>query len=142
MLKYRTYQFVYLAPTANNQREPKMLVPERVEAIYLECLYRYDDTTRKILTVISPIELHVLLHPDKIRTHKAEIESMLAMLPSVFHIENGDGAPISCARRTCSGEVWTMNTDTVNMVLVLGMAIDRVWLTRPCDDTEIWAHII
>ena len=119
-----------------------MLVAERVEAIYLECLYRYGNTTRKFLTVISPIELHVLLHPERVSSHKTEIESMLAMLPSAFHIKNGEGAPIGEARRTCNGEVWTINMDVVNMVLVLGMAIDRVWLTRPCDDTEIWALVV
>lgn len=119
-----------------------MLVPERVEAIYLECLYRYGNTTRKFLTVISPIELHVLLHPERVSCHKAEIELMLAMLPSEFHTKDGVGVPISEARRTCNGEVWTMNMDVVNMVLVLGMAIDRVWLSRPSDCTDVRVQII
>lgn len=115
-----------------------MLVPERVEAIYLECLYRYGSSTRKIITVISPIDLHVLLHPERVYSHKDEIESMLEMLPSIL----GWGAPISEARRTCTGEVWTMNMDVVNMVIVLGVAIDRVWLSRPSDCADVRVQII
>jgi hypothetical protein len=115
-----------------------VLVPERVEAIYLDCLYRYGSTTRKIITVISPIDLHVLLHPEKVHEHKDEIGLMLDMLPDIL----GWGAPACEARRTCSGEVWTMNMDVVNMVLVLGVAIDRVWLSRPSDCNDVIVQII
>lgn len=118
-----------------------MIFAERVEAIYLDCLYRMDDETRMFWTVINPIGVHIGLNPARVGSHLAEIESILAMFMPQFYEVNGPGAPLSDACYDYTGKMWASNLDMVHMIFVLGVAIGRVKLFKNPDNDSMQAQI-
>lgn len=120
-----------------------MIYAERVEAIYLDCLYRMDDETRMYWTVINPNGVHVGFNPARVGQHLADIESILSMFPPKFYEVNGPGAPLSEACHDYTGKMWASDLDQVVMIFVLGMAIGRVKIFKNPENYDfMWVQII
>lgn len=117
-----------------------MIYAERVESMYLDCLYTFQDETRLYWMVIDPNGLRVCLHPARVGKHLGEIESVLSMFPHKFYAVNGAGAPLHQACIDNTGNVWATDYSLVNKIFVLGIAIGRVDLYRD-GDGMMWARI-
>ena len=119
-----------------------MIYAERVESIYLDCLYSFSDEERLYWTVINPDSARIALHPARVGSHLGEIEAILEMFPVKFYAVNGPGAPISDACYDRSGNIWTSDISYVNKIFVLGVAIGRVRIFKnPNDYNYMWAQI-
>ena len=118
-----------------------MISAEHVEAMYLDCLYRFEDQARLYWMVIDPDGVRVCLHPGRVGEHLSEIESVLSHLPHMFYAVNGSGAPLSEACVDILGCTWASDYSHINKIFVLGVAIGRVELHRG-DDGKMWARIL
>lgn len=106
-----------------------MLVAERVEAVYLDCIFSFEDRTRLFWTVIGPSGMHVGLNPARVGRHLEEIESFLAQFPPNFYKVNGPLAKLQRPFLDRAGNQWTDDVEKVIMLVVLGIAIGRVEMT-------------
>lgn len=119
-----------------------MIYAERVEAIYLNCIYSFTDADRLYWVVINPDGVRITLHPARVGSHLGDIEAILEMFPAKFYAVNGPGAPISEACYDRAGNIWASDMSFVNMILVLGVAIGRVKLySNPENCNFMWSQI-
>lgn len=83
-----------------------VLDPERVEAIFLDCLFKDgEDTSNHI--VAEGISRTVGLNPERVEGHKAEIEALLDELPDQFKATGGGGDSFLNACQDKHGNQWT-----------------------------------
>ena len=83
----------------------QVLTPQRVDAIFADCLFRDGEDTGKAV-LVQGIVLNVGFHPGRLGSHKAEIEEMLAELPDEFKESSGGG--IGRVRLLVPREMWAI----------------------------------
>ena len=76
-------------------------------------------------------------HPGRLEMHKEEIGQMLAELPDVFKVSGGGGMSFLNACQTRDGEVWTGLQQTVDELVVLGIATGQA--TYLPEQRELWS---
>jgi len=68
----------------------QVLTSEKVEAIFMDCLFRDGEDTSNHIAVEGVVH-NVGFHPERLESHRAEIEAMLDELPEMFHEKSGGG---------------------------------------------------
>lgn len=112
----------------------KALNPQRVETVYQSCLI-----TDKLLDEgIEPVVVQGITNSfgfDKtaLTSHRSDIVEMLMELPEEFHVSGGGGSSFLNACNNRNGELWTGLHQTMEHLVVLGIAIEVVEYIFPRD---------
>lgn len=112
------------------------LTADNVQTVLKDCLFDHEPGKEEKATAPSAqgIIRTFLFDPKKLSSHKEDICSMLAELPDDFHESKGGGMSFLNACMTKTGEQWG-EQPTVDLLFVLGMAIDKV---KCCLPREMW----
>jgi hypothetical protein len=108
----------------------KELTPQNVKAILMDCLYKETELneakTAPLPGIPEPLKVKgvmrfVGLNPDRVEKHKPEIAEMLSQLPDNFMDAKVCGSFLQmCGLK--NGDIWTGLHDSVDELLVLGLA--------------------
>lgn len=114
------------------------LDPQRVEAIFLDCLFRESEDTSQHVKA-EGIFSNVGFHPERLARYKAEISALLDELPDEFKKTGGGGMSFLNACNDRSGNQWTGLHKRMEQLFQLGIGIGKVecliprkmWTTLP-----------
>ncbi len=107
-----------------------ILNPERVKAIFTNCLFRDGEDTSQHVEV-EGITSNVVFNPQRLNSHNAEIVAMLDELPKQFHQEGGSSFLDACVDK--HGNQWTGFHQRMEQLFQLGIAIGKVKSVLPRD---------
>lgn len=111
----------------------EILNPRRVEAIFMDCLFRDgEDTTRHVKA--EGITQNFGFHPDRIASHAKEIETMLGELPESFMQSKGGGMSFLNACMDKHGDQWGEHRN-MEQLFALGIGIGKV---KCCLGRQFW----
>lgn len=114
-----------------------ILTSERVEKIFMDCLFKEgEDTTNYIKA--EGIVRDAGFHPERLNSHKQEIEEMLNELPDQFKKSIGGGWTFLNACNNKYGNQWTDLHSRMEQLFQLGIAIGKVKYTLP---REFWGTL-
>jgi len=109
-----------------------VLDPERVNAVFLDCLFKdYEDTSDMV--VAEGIVNDVGFHPERLESHRVEIEAMLDELPDEFKKSEGGGWSFLNACNDKQGNQWTGLHQRMGQLFQLGIAVGKVECQIPRD---------
>lgn len=111
-----------------------VLSADRVSQIFLDCLYKDGEDTSSHVKA-EGITSTVGFNPDRLNSHKAEIEAMLGELPDEFKKSGGGGMSFLNACNDKHGNQWTGLHRTMEQLFQLGIAIGKVECQLP---REMW----
>ena len=111
--------------------------PERVGAIFLECLY---DESKDLETqvVVNGVINTASFNLDRLKKHENEIYSILNELPDTFKASGGGGWSFLNACTDKHGNIWTDFHMRVEQLVLLGIAIGKVQFILPRD---LWSSL-
>ncbi|MEK7648239.1 MAG: hypothetical protein AAB384_04390 [Patescibacteria group bacterium] len=109
-----------------------VLDPERVDAIFTECLIRADEDSSSCVT-IDGIDVRVVFHPERLQEHKDEIVAMLDELPEEFK-RSGGSFLNACNDR--HNNQWTSLHRQMEALFLLGIGINRVQYLLPREEWQ------
>ena len=111
-----------------------VLDPERVNAIFMDCLFRDGEDTSKHIKAEGIVSVE--FHPERLQSHKAEIEAMLDELPDEFKKSGGGGWSFLNACNDKHGNQWTGLHQRMEQLFQLGVGINKVQYQMP---REMWS---
>lgn len=111
-----------------------ILNAERVEQIFLTCLFKPDEDHSKYVPAPG-ITSNVGFHPGRIEEHKTEIAAMLDELPDEFKESGGGGWSFLEACNDRHGNQWTGLHQRMEQLFQLGLATGKAECQLP---REIW----
>lgn len=119
-----------------------MIDPNRIDAILKDCLF----TEEEMVDGKPPegyIEVDAVVnrfgfHPERIESHREEVEAMLAQLPSEFQRSGGGGMSLLNGCVDKDGNQWTGFQQNVGHLFALGMALGKVGFVLP---REMWSTL-
>ncbi|MGH7218165.1 MAG: hypothetical protein ACREGE_01835 [Candidatus Microsaccharimonas sp.] len=118
--------------------ETSILTPDRVEAIFIDCLYKEGEDTSGHIAAEGIVRT-VGFKPERIEEHRQEIHDLLAELPDTFKESSGQGGWSfleACVDR--HGNQWTGMHLTMEQLVQLGIAIKEVEYLMP---REMWGML-
>lgn len=110
----------------------KILNPERVETIFMNCLFRNGEDTSEHIKADGVVN-NVGFHPGRLKNHQKEIETMLSELPIEFNKTSGGGMSFLCANVDKQGNEWTSLHLRMEQLFQLGIGIGKVECIVPRD---------
>ncbi len=111
-----------------------MIDPNRVKEIFMDSLFRDGENTDKHVKA-EGIMCTVGFHPERIESHRAEVESMLSQLPDDFKTSGGGGMSFLNACMDKEGNHWAEHP-TMEKLFQLGIALGKV---KYCLPREMWS---
>lgn len=114
--------------------EDSKLNPQRVSAIFMDCLFREGEDTSNHIKAEGVI-ITVGFHPERLASHKDGIEEMLGELPDEFKQSTGGGWSFLNACNDKNGNQWTGEHRVMEQLFLLGIAIGKVKIQLP---REVW----
>ena len=112
------------------------LTPQEVNRLFRECTVSSSskDVQEEIITA-NGIFHRARFSKSKIEQNKSSILTLFNELPDGFRKENGDGMSFlnMCVDRY--GNYWTSNHTTMELLVLLGIAIDAIEFNVP---TQLW----
>ena len=114
--------------------EPYRLSPDRVEAVFADCLLREGETAEAGVAAAGVVHA-TLLHRGRLSGHSGEVRAMLGELPEQFHAGTGDGWSFLNACYDRHGEQWTGLHATMERLFQLGEGLGLVKSLLP---RELW----
>ena len=111
------------------------LTSDRVTKTFLDCLFREGEDTSNHIRAVG-IMTSVGFHPERLASHKTEIEEMLGELPNGFQRSGGGGWTFLNACNDKNGNQWTGLHQIMEQLFLLGIAIDKVKFQLP---REVWS---
>lgn len=112
-----------------------VLDPERVNAVFMDCLFKDGEDTSKYVKA-EGIQHTVGFNPERLQSHKAEIEAMLDELPDEFKKSGGGGWSFLNACNDKRGNQWTGLHQRMEQLFQLGIGISKVQYQMP---REMWS---
>lgn len=109
-----------------------MLDPGRVDVIFKDCLFREGEDTQGHVRA-EGITLVVGFHPERLESHRGEIEIMLGKLPREFRKSGGGGWSFVNACVDKDGNLWTGDHRHMEQLFLLGLGIGKVRSLMPRD---------
>ena len=103
----------------------RILTDERVTTIFRDCLFKGDEDTSSHIRSAG-IMMTVGFHPGRLEGHAKEIVAMLHELPDTFLKSKGGGWSFLNACMDRHGNQWTDFHRTMDLLFMLGMAIQKV----------------
>lgn len=116
---------------------PNALTAERVEAVLLDCLHREDESLDGGVEAQGIINRYSF-HPNRLKSHAAEIGQMLSGLPDEFWSDRGGGWSFLNACMDRNGGQWTGFHRTQEWLFVLGIATGQAAWLLP---REMWSAL-
>ena len=113
------------------------LDPQRVEAIFSDCLFREGEDTSKHVKA-DGISCNVGFHQERLNSHKVEISELLDELPDDFKATGGGGMSFLQACLDKHGNLWTGLHQRMEQLFQLGIGIDKVNCLLP---REAWSAL-
>lgn len=120
-----------------SQSQKVVLDPERVKAIFLDCLFKDGEDTSNHVKA-EGIVRHVGFHPERLNSHKEEIETLLDELPDEFKKSGGGGWSFLNACNDKHGNQWTGLRLQMEQLFQLGIGIGKVKSLLP---REMWSAL-
>ena len=117
--------------------ESVVLDPQRVEAIFMDCLFKEGEDTSKHIKA-EGIVRSVGFHPERLESHRAEIEALLGELPNEFKKSGGGGWSFLQACNDKHGNQWTGMHLRMEQLFQLGIGIGKVKSLMP---REMWSAL-
>ena len=114
-----------------------VLNADRVNQIFCDCLYKDSEDTSGLVRA-EGINCTVGFNPDRLETHKVEIEEMLGELPDGFKESIGGGWSFLMATHDKHGNQWTGFHRRMEQLFQLGIAIGKVKCLTP---RELWSSL-
>lgn len=113
------------------------LTAEKVVAVFNDCMFKDgEDTTNHVNA--EGITCTVGFNPQRLESHRKDIEAMLAGLPDDFKVSGGGGMSFLNACFDRNGNQWTGMHQTMEQLFQLGIAIGKV---KPCLPREMWSAL-
>lgn len=106
------------------------LDPQQVEAVFMDCLFKEGKNASNHVKA-EGISMTVGFNPERLESHKAEIEAMLDELPDDFKESGGGGMSFLNACNDKHGNQWTGYHERMDQLFMLGTAIGKVKLALP-----------
>lgn len=119
------------------KKTPSVLNAERVQQIFLACLFKDDEDHNKYIPAPG-ITTDVGFHPGRIEAHKAEIARMLDELPDEFKESDGGGMSFLNACNDRHGNQWASLHKTMEQLFQLGIATGKETCQMP---REMWTAL-
>lgn len=113
-----------------------VLDPEKVNAIFHDCLFKGDEDDSKHIKAESMTS--VKFHSERLNGHKVEIEAMLDHLPDGFKKSVGGGMSFLSACDDRHGNQWTGFHQRLEQLFQLGIGIGKAELLVP---REMWGAL-
>lgn len=110
------------------------LTAKNVQSIFQDCLFKEnEDVTTAIIAegIVSSFGFH----PDRLKSHKEDIYSMLKELPKEFQKDDGGGWSFLNACNDKDGNQWTGLHQIMEHLFALGIACGKV---KSCMPREAW----
>jgi hypothetical protein len=117
--------------------EGAVLDPQRVEAIFMDCLFKEGEDTSNHIEAEGIIG-SVGFHPERLESHRAEIEALLGELPNEFKVSGGGGWSFLMACNDKHGNQWTSLHLRMDQLFQLGNGIGKVKSLMP---RELWSAL-
>lgn len=113
------------------------LTAENVDFIFQDCLFRKDEDTTNAVKV-EGISCKVGFHPDRLKSHKAEIAEMCDELPDNFKASSGGGWSFLNLCINKHNEQWTGSHQHMEQLTMLGLASGKIQLLAK---RELWEKL-
>ena len=113
------------------------LTSDRVGIIFEDCLFKEKEDTSNYVKA-EGIMTNVGFHPDRLESHKAEVDEMLEQLPNEFQKSGGGGWSFLNACNDRDGNQWTGLQQVMEQLFLLGIALKRVKIQLP---RELWSSL-
>lgn len=115
------------------------LTAENVNRILMDCLFRNKELEEDIppYTKGTGIKGRLLFHPERLASHKADIEAMCDQLSDDFKKAGGGGSSFLNASITKDGRQWGEHSN-IDELLCLGTAIGKIAFLMP---RELWSAL-
>ena len=119
---------------------------ENVDRIFADCMFRsheeHEECAKKGLHVyvesIQSPNVRVGFHPERIDSHRQEIQEMLTQLPDDFFPEKGWGQSFLNICWDKSGELWTGFQTEMEKLCLLGMASNQLKMLLPRENLHLF----
>lgn len=117
-----------------------MIDPNRVEEMFKDCLFRkeeiVDGKPPEGFVMVEGVINTFGLHPERLQSHKDEVENMLRELPLEFRENEGGGWSFLNACNTKDGEQWTGLHQRMDQLFSLGIGLGMAKFQLPRDVWE------
>lgn len=115
------------------------LDPNRVEEVFVDCLFKTDEELKNAsednTILVDGIMTNAGFFKLRVESHREEIIQMLNQLPDQFKQSKGGGWTFLNACEDKHGTLWTGDHQIVELLVLMGIAIDKV---KFCFDKEFW----
>lgn len=108
----------------------KVLTPQRVEEIFMGCLFEEGEDTSDYVFG-EGITKNVGFHPERLEAQREDIEAMLMELPDSFMASKGGGMSFLRACMTRDEHLWTGEHLRMEQLFTLGLAIKKAKFAMP-----------
>lgn len=109
------------------------LTHKNVEEVFKYCLYNENEDHSDNDTVVQGIQLNVKFHPERLKDKEPIIVDFLEQLPDDFKSTGGGGMSFLNMCMDNKDKMWTDLHRTVELLLLLGIAIEKARFTFPRD---------
>lgn len=106
------------------------LTVQNVHETTMMCLFGATEKTHAAV-IVQGVNLNIGFDPVRLEKHKSQITEMLSQLPDAFMQNIGGGWSFLNACNNNKGEQWTGDHATVDELLCLGLAIEKVAYNAP-----------
>lgn len=116
------------------------LTSKNLQDVYWDCHFNGRDQNMPLGITIkefSGVGTITDLHMEKVELNREKIEALLSQLPTNFYEKKGGGWTFLNACIDNKGNQWTDHHSVVDMLVVLGLAIDKLYFLTP---KELWTH--
>ena len=111
------------------------LTSENVEQVFMDCLFKDGEKTDDHIKA-EGITSTIGFHPDRLATHKKDVQSMLHCLPDDFHSKGGGGMSFLNACNDKDGHQWTDFHQRMEQLFQLGIGLKLAKWQMP---RQMWA---
>jgi len=110
------------------------LTSKNVQEVFLDCLFREEETDRTNYVVGEGVIHRFGFHPERLASHKDDIKTMLDQLPEQFQLDKGGGWSFLNACDRKDGVQWGEHPN-IEQLMALGLASKQATLLMP---RELW----
>lgn len=107
--------------------------PERVKEIFISCMFKEsdiaDEKPTKLCSIVDVLDKVYFLDTEKVNEYKFEIKDMIDLLPDLRKPTSFSNL---CLDR--ANHVWTRNSQMMEILMVLGIAAERIEYSYPRSD--------
>jgi hypothetical protein len=109
------------------------LTHKNVEEVFKYCLYNDNEEHNDNNTIVEGIQLKVKFHPERLKEKESIIIDFLEQLPDDFKSTGGGGMSFLNMCMDNKDKMWTDLHQVVELLLLLGIAIDKARFAFPRD---------